>query len=324
MIENRNRNRHRWGIIYCPRLGAVRTMKRWKEISRYLAEKGVEFDSEHSEEPGEIERYAKAFADNGYETIVVVGGDGGLQDALNGIMASEQRAAVSLGIIPYGISNDFSHYWKMSDDYRLAVDCIMARRVRKVDLGCCSYESEGECRKRFFLNVLNIGLSAKIVELANRKKAFFAKIAYRVKGLFYLLFRRSNFRMKMRLNSQVVDKKLMMLCIGNSRGYGMTPSAVPYNGWLDVSAIRMSSFWGGIEGLSMLMRRKILNYGLVEPFRTTEVVIETVDGAAAAIDGRPFKPGFPMTVTVEPEAFNLIIPTKIYKDYDNKRFGFRR
>ena len=109
------------------------------------------------------------------------------------------------------------------------------------------------------------------------------------------------------------DKKLMMLFIGNSRGYGMTPSAVPYNGWLDVSAIRMPKFFGILEGLAMLVRRRILNFKLVEPFRTTDIVIEDLGGAGIGIDGRPFKPTFPLHVTVEPEMLNLIIPTKLNK-----------
>lgn len=139
----------------------------------------------------------------------------------------------------------------------------------------------------------------------------FAKAVYRVRALLYLLFKRQNFLMKFRLNSQVVEKKFMMLCIGNSLGYGMTPSAVPYNGWLDVSAIRMSPFIGIIEGLLMVAKRKILNFELVEPFRTTEILIESVGGAPMGIDGRPFKADCPLHITVEPEKLNLIIPTKI-------------
>ena len=129
--------------------------------------------------------------------------------------------------------------------------------------------------------------------------------------MVHLLFRRQNFKMKFRLNNQVVDKKFMMLCIGNSTGYGMTPSAVPYNGWLDVSAIRMSPFMGVLKGLQMVMRRRILNFRLVEPFRTTEIEIESVGGANLGIDGRIFAPTFPLQVSVEPEKLKLIIPTKI-------------
>lgn len=289
-------------------------MRKWKEIRDYLKGKGVEYDFIQSEDFGSIERQARMFADNGYETVVVIGGDGVLQDAINGIMSSPSRAAVSLGIVPCGIANDFAAYWGMPDgDYKAAIDCIMTHRVRRIDVGCCTYTSGGEEKRRYFLNVLNIGVSAQVVEIANRKIALVAKAASRVLGFFHILFSRRNFRMKLRLNCQTVDKKLMMLCIGNSRGYGMTPSAVPYNGWLDVSAIRLPKFFGILEGMLMMVRRRILNFRLVEPFRTTDVLIEDVGGASIGIDGRPFRPEFPLHVTVEPEALNLIIPSRIGK-----------
>lgn len=311
MIDVHNLNRHRWGIIYSPKTGAVRPMKRWKEIREYLVAKGVEYDFIESENYRSVERQARMFADNGYEIIVLVGGDGALQDALNGIMSSSRRANVCLGIIPNGISNDFAKYWGLQpNEYKTAIDCIIARRVRKVDVGCCSYSTENGNEKRYFLNTLTAGLSAHIVELTNRKQSLFPKLVYQVTGLFYMLFHRQNFHMRFRLNSQKVDQKFMMLCIGNSVGYGLTPSAVPYNGWLDVSAIRMSKFFGLLEGLLMLAHRRILNYELVTPFRTTEIVIESLGGAAMSIDGRSFKPTLPMTVTAEHELLNLIIPSK--------------
>ena len=314
MIDSNNVNRRRWGIIYCPKLGSLRPMRRWREIRDYMTAKGVEFDYIQSENNESVERHAHMFADNGYGTIVVIGGDGALQDALNGIMLSANCDSVTLGIVPNGIANDFARYWGLSvADYRNAVDCIMAHRVRKVDVGCCAYDTDAGGQKRYFINVLNIGLSAHVVQIANKKSTMFAKAVYRVRALLYLLFKRQNFLMKFRINSQVVEQRFMMMSIGNSRGYGMTPSAVPYNGWLDVSAIRMSPFWGIIEGLLMVARKKILNFELVEPFRTTEIFIESVGGAPMGVDGRPFKADFPLHVTVEPEKLNLIIPTKINK-----------
>lgn len=310
MAEMRSRNKRRWGIIFAPRIGALRPMTRWKEMREYLHEKGVEYDFVLSDGDGAAERQAKEFADNGYDTVVVIGGDGALQDALNGIFASANAKDVTLGLIPNGIANDFAAYWGLTyRDYRMAIDCIIARRVRKVDVGCCAYNVDGNVNRRYFLNVLNVGMSANVVGIAN-KNTHFARFIYRARALVYLLFSRSNFRMKFSLNSQVVDKKFMMLCVGNSLGYGMTPSAVPYNGWLDVSAIRMSPLLGMVEGLLMLFRRRILNYKHIEPFRTTEIRIDSVGGARLGIDGRPFEPTFPLTVTVEPEKLNFIIPIK--------------
>ena len=305
-------NRHRWGIIYCPKIGSFSPRKRWGEIREYLIEKHVEFDCIQSEDYTSLERQAKMLADNGYGTIVVVGGDGALQDVVNGIMASENSGKVALGIIPNGIANDYASYWKLSHhDYKTAVDCIIAHRVRAVDVGCCTFNTDDGEQVRYFLNVLNIGLSARVVEIANQKRFFFAKLGSMLRGLFQLLFFRQSYKMRFKLNNQVVDKKFMMLCVGKCRGYGMTPSAVPYNGRVDVSAIKMPKLFGMIEGLMMVYRRKIMNFELMEPFRTTEVVIEDVGGAHVGIDGRMFVPSFPLTVTVKPESLNLIIPTKI-------------
>ena len=136
MVVARLNDRRRWGIIYCPRIGAVNKIKKWREIRAYLVEKGVTYDYIQSEDYGSVERLARMLADNGYETIVVVGGDGALQDALNGIMSSENSGKVSLGIIPNGIANDFAHYWNIGEsDYKRAIDYIIAGRTRKIDIG---------------------------------------------------------------------------------------------------------------------------------------------------------------------------------------------
>lgn len=312
MSDAKTVDRRRWAIIYMPKIGALRPMKRWDEIREYLAEKGVEYDFFCADTAGSVEHKALEYANEGYSTLVVIGGDGALQDALNGLMASGRAAEMAFGIIPNGIANDYSAYWGLSfRDYRMAVDSIIAGRVRRVDVGCCSFNAGGTEIKRYFLNVLNVGMSAGIVAIANKKSTMFAKLLYRIRALVYMLFSRQNFNMRFRLNHQLVDKKLMLLCIGNSTGYGMTPSAVPYNGWLDVSAMKMSPFMGVLKGMLMVIRRRILNFSLVEPFRTTDIEIESVGGATLGIDGRPFAPTFPLRVTVEPERINLIIPTKI-------------
>ncbi len=310
MVTSRLNDRRRWGIIYCPRIGAVNKIKKWREIRTYLIEKGVAYDYIQSEDYGSVERLARMLADNGYETVVVVGGDGAIQDALNGIMASENRANVALGIIPNGIANDFAGYWGISSsDYKKAVDCIIAGRRLNIDIGCCTYSTEDGEQKRYFANVVNIGLSAKIVEIANKKVcAPYAKYISYIRSFILLLLHRHSYRMKMRLNNQTVDEEFMMLCIGNASGYGMTPSAVPYNGFMDVSAIKKPKFFGLLQGLQMLYKRRLMNYGLMVPFRTTEITIESVDDASCGIDGRVFSPTFPMKITIHKETLSLIIP----------------
>lgn len=310
MVAARLNDRRRWGIIYCPRIGAVNKIKKWREIRSYLVEKGVTYDYIQSEDYGSVERLACMLADNGYETIVVVGGDGALQDAINGIMTSEKRDNVSLGIIPNGISNDFAAYWGLSDkDYKRAADCIVAGRTRKIDVGSCSYNTDEGEKVRYFLNAINIGLSANIVALANEKvRAPWAKYLSYMRSLMLLLMHRNSYDIKMRINNQTVSDRFMLLCVGNARGFGMTPSAVPYNGYLDVSAIKKPKFFGMLQGVYMLLKRRIMNYSLMTPFRTMDMVVEGAGDALAGIDGRPFAPTYPLRITIKKEALNLIIP----------------
>ena len=79
----------KWGVIYNPKAGTRKVKKRWKEIKEYMDSKGVDYDYVQSEGFGSVERLAKILANNGYRTIVIVGGDGALNDAINGIMLSD-------------------------------------------------------------------------------------------------------------------------------------------------------------------------------------------------------------------------------------------
>ncbi len=90
--------------------------KALKEIKEYMDSKGVDYDYVQSEGFGSVERLAKILANNGYRTIVIVGGDGALNDAINGIMLSdaEDKENIALGMIPNGIGNDFAKYWGLS------------------------------------------------------------------------------------------------------------------------------------------------------------------------------------------------------------------
>ncbi len=99
----------KWGVIYNPKAGTRKVQKRWKEIKEYMDGKGVDYDYVQSEGFGSVERLSKILANNGYRTIVIVGGDGALNDAINGIMLSdaEDKENIALGMIPNGIGNDF-------------------------------------------------------------------------------------------------------------------------------------------------------------------------------------------------------------------------
>ena len=76
----------RWGILYCPKHDIFFPQKRWEKIEKCLKERGIPFDKVQSENSGSVERLCKMMINNGYRTIIIVGGDSALNDAANCLM----------------------------------------------------------------------------------------------------------------------------------------------------------------------------------------------------------------------------------------------
>ena len=304
---------NRWGIIYNPKAGSRKTQKKWNEIRSYMESRGVLFDYLQSEGYGSVERLARMLANNGYRTIVIVGGDGAINDAINGIMTSSasDKDQIALGIIPNGIGNDFASYWGLEkDDYKQAVDWIINRRLRKIDVGRVSY-NEGDLRKtRYFINAMYVGLGARFVWISNGTRRFWGMqwLSY-LSSMFLLLFERMLHRIDMKINGEHIQDTIMTVCIGSARGYGLTPSAVPYNGWLDVSVVHRPELLQLIKGLWLLVNGRLLNLKVVKPYRTHKVKINRVQNAAISLDGRQlYYDESSLDVRILPEALTLIIP----------------
>ena len=304
---------NRWGIIYNPKAGSRKTQKKWNEIRSYMESRGVLFDYLQSEGYGSVERLARMLANNGYRTIVIVGGDGAINDAINGIMTSlaSDKDQIALGIIPNGIGNDFASYWGLEkDDYKEAVDWIINRRLRKIDVGRVSY-NEGDLRKtRYFINAMYVGLGARFVWISNGTRRFWGMqwLSY-LSSMFLLLFERMLYRIDMKINGEHIQDTIMTVCIGSARGYGLTPSAVPYNGWLDVSVVYRPELLQLIKGLWLLVNGRLLNLKVVKPYRTHKVKILRSQNAAISLDGRQlYYDDSSLDVRILPEALTLIIP----------------
>lgn len=303
----------RWGVIYNPKAGSRKAQKRWIEIRGYMESRGVQFDYVQSEGFGSVERLSCTLANNGYRTIVVVGGDGAINDAVNGIMLSnvENKHEIALGIIPNGIGNDFAKYWGLdSDDYKGAVDVLINRRLRKVDVGVFSYFNGEKHLTRYFLNAVYVGLGARIVRITNETRRFWGIPLFPyLASLFLMAFERKQHRMHLRVNDEHIRGRLMAVAIGSARGYGLTPSAVPYNGWLDVSLVYRPELRQLISGLWMLQQGRLLNHKIVKPYRTRKVKVLRAQNAEISLDGRIwFDRHFPIEITIAPEALTLIIP----------------
>lgn len=309
-------NKDRWGVLFIPKPGVRRTHKRWELMRAYLDEKNVAYDVLQSEgvKSSSIFRLAKMLIDNGYRTIVVVGGDLAVNAVVNAIMSYPNLIdEIRLGIIPNGFGNNFAHFWGLHEsNYKEAIDHLIRGRIRKVDVGECTYSKDSVYHKRYFINAVNIGLSASIVGITEEARRFIGvKFLTHLATSFLMIFERKFYKLKGTINYEEVSGSVMSVCIGSCSGYGQTPNAVPYNGMLDVSIIYQPH---GIKqlayGLWLLFIGKFLSYKNVTPYRTHEVEITSAEHARVSVDGRMIKGEAPLKVKVFQEKLNLIIPSR--------------
>lgn len=304
-------NQNNWGIIYSPNLGGN---NRWKKILNYLYEKGVAFDFVQSENHASVQRLASMMTKQGYRTIIIVGGDAALNYALNGIMNTESpnKEKPELGIIPNGFGNNFAKYWNIeAENYKQNIDNLLARRIRRIDVGRLTFtpttvENESSVASPnteesqphpsfsssregviYFINSVNIGVVASIVNTMNHIRHIRGVhfMAYFI-TTFALIFRRHNFKYDFSLPGESICKKGMTLCVGSAHGYGQTPSAVPYNGMLDISLTFKPQFTKIFHGLWLLYTERFLSHKGISIWRTKHVNFHSIDNAPMSLDGR--------------------------------------
>lgn len=301
----------RWGILYCPK---GRGSKQRERIQQVLNERLVQYDFVQSESADSVERLMTMLIHNGYKTIIIVGGDAALNDAVNCLMMEEKhvRDSIALGVIPNGVVNDFARYWNFKEgNVEQTVDWLIRHRVRTVDLGCIRYiNKKGEQCHRYFLNCVNIGLLADVMNMRRQTRSLLgSRTLSFIVSIFLMIFHRMDYKMHVKINSDVIHRKVMTMCVSSGPGYGQTPSAVPYNGLLDVSMVYHTGVLQFFAGLWLLITGRFLNHRGVHPYRTRVVRVEEAKHAFVSVDGRLIStPVGAYQIHVQQEVIHFLIP----------------
>ena len=130
-----------------------------------------------SEAPGQLAELASRAAEEGATRLVVVGGDGSVNEVVNGIAGS---ADVELAVVPRGTGWDFSRTFGIPRDIDRALEIALRGEVREIDLGRVSFRTwAGDDGHAWFANVASAGISGAIAQRANETtKALGGKISY--------------------------------------------------------------------------------------------------------------------------------------------------
>src|SRR6185436_8409821 len=115
--------------------------------------------------PGDARRLGVEAVREGFETIVAAGGDGTLNEMLNGIADADGFARARLGVLPLGTVNVFAKELKLPQDFAGAWAAIQQGREMLIDAPWAHYVLEGRSQRRYFAQLAGAGLDSRAVEL---------------------------------------------------------------------------------------------------------------------------------------------------------------
>ena len=285
------------------------TGKRWPEIAHRAAQRGLDGDALISERPGQLTALAADAVADGATRLVVVGGDGSVNEVVNGIADAH---GVELAVISRGTGWDFVRTFDIPRDLDAAVDVALTGSVREIDLGTVTYRTwGGEDARSVFANVASAGISGAIAQRANESsKALGGKVSYYWATLAVFVGWQTG-EMRVTVDGESRNGKMIdaVVCNGRYLGGGMMmcPEAEPDDGVFDVLLIGDVTKRDLLLVLPKTYKGNHLPHPRLELLRGKVVTVESAEPLPIELDGE--QPGTtPARFEVLPRALRLRVP----------------
>lgn len=285
------------------------TRRRWPELAHAAAREGLRGDAYFSERPGDLTRLAREAADGGAELLVVVGGDGSVNEVVNGIAG---REGVEIAVLARGTGWDFVRTYGIPHKALPAIRVALDGRTQQIDLGRVTYRSwSGEDETSWFANIASAGMSGAIAQRANETtKALGGKASY-AWAVFAVFSGWENDVIEVTVDGERRSERMHDVIVANGRYFGggmmMLPDARPDDGMFDVLLIGDLTKRDLMVTLPKTYRGKHLPHPKAEVLRGRVVTVNAADPLPVELDGE--QPGStPARFEVVPRALRVRVP----------------
>ncbi|MGC9356620.1 MAG: diacylglycerol/lipid kinase family protein [Anaerolineae bacterium] len=208
-------------------------------IKRHLADLGLDFDIVWTERPWHAAELAFQAAQDGYDVVVAAGGDGTVNEAINGLMRARQEGRdgiPALGVLCVGRGNDFAFGCGIPRDLAAGCETLAQGKRCAIDVGYVS--GEGLTRSRYFGNGVGIGFDAVVGFESLKLKRLHGFASYLVAALktIFLYDRAPQVRIECDHRSTTLPALLVSIMNGRRMGGGfmMTPGSLMDDGLFDL------------------------------------------------------------------------------------------
>lgn len=290
-------------IIANPSSGREQSLLKVNQLINYMSEDDWDIRLLFTHKQGDGIRYAEEYG--GEDVVVCCGGDGTLNEVVNGIYRSGRRTP--LAILPCGTVNDFGTYLGLPEDAKNFYKLLQRNEQISVDMGLAG--------ERAFINVAAGGLLTEVAyTVSEDSKAVLGRIAYYVEGIREILGKigKKNEPVKLQVTTKeesfTVDATVFIIANSTSVGgfKNMAPTAKIHDGLMDVLILKNVEINETLEILRSFALGKHIHHDKVIYLQTDDITIAGDRELVVDVDGE--KAGkLPMNFSVVKNALTLLI-----------------
>jgi diacylglycerol kinase (ATP) len=285
------------------------TGRRWPEIARVASARGVRGDTFLSERPGHLTDLARDAAAGGARLFVAVGGDGTVNEVVNGLAGTE---GTELAVVHRGTGGDFIRTFAIPRGLEDALDTARAGRSTEIDLGKATLRTwAGREGSTWFANIASAGMSGAVAKRVNESgNALGGKISYAWNTLA-VFTRWRNAQVEVTVDDERRSGAMYDVIVANGRylggGMKICPDADPADGLFDVLLIGDVTKRDLALNLPKIYRGTHLPHPKADLLRGREVFVDSPEPLPVELDGE--QPGTtPVRFEVVPRALRVRVP----------------
>ena len=305
---------NRWFVIVNPVSGGGKGLGDFPKISHLLRENGIEHDPAFTEHRHHATELTVEAVNRGYRKIIVVGGDGTLNEVVNGLFIQKQcePKEILLAVIAVGTGNDWVRSFGIASCYSEAIRAIKEGKTFLQDVGAVTYTESKFTQTRYMANVAGLGFDSFVISIFNhwKTKGFKGKWLY-LASILKAYFQYKSAGMVVELDGKQIFNNLLFsiavgICKFNGGGVQQLPKAVADDGLLDITLIRPVHWWHIVFRLSKLFNGGIYSIGHVQHAQGKHIRITSVPPVMLECDGE-LMGETPIDIEVIPQAVRVVV-----------------
>jgi YegS/Rv2252/BmrU family lipid kinase len=304
-------------VIVNPNSQGGRLGKRWVSLADTIA-RAFPFDAAITTGPGDATRLARAALAAGAERVVAIGGDGTVNEVVNGFFdeaGAPIAPAASFALIPFGTGGDFRRSLDLPIEFADAVQVVAKNVTRRIDLGKLAYtRADGTCALRMFANITSFGVSGVVDRLVNESGKKLGRLSFAL-ATARATWAYKNKRVQLVFDgADRVEATISTVAVANGRYFGgammVAPNAELDDGLFDVIAMGDFTFGDLLTSGRRIYKGTHLAMDKVTARRARVVEAEPIDPKDIVeldVDGENLG-NLPARFELVPGALAMIVP----------------